>query len=356
MKFDSVLVLPLLAVALAIFFRVYKNHPNYSKSIKSRKHRKILLGRYTVLVLLLTTVVALFLSFQGMSKLQTALLLSAILVAPAYLAHLLMTLRNPNSGKSNQRARKTSNEYNSNEYNEPSRVPEGQFSRTHSSNETIEQSVSDPTFSEFDRSDRPAIDLTTESNATHHLPSAETSNSRHASDLLVNYHQDTPADIQEQLDRASELVKSYDIGETDYLVSEEDLEQSRHKLTADEPVSIDSALTIVNISNTELSTMSTGEISNLITSLRIDKTRLQKLVIAQQSAIESERTAHDQSRIVARDAIKIMRDAREGQKLAEKIARRERAQRQRVELQYRKVEKALNNAMSIIEARKSENA
>jgi hypothetical protein len=47
-----------------------------------------------------------------------------------------------------------------------------------------------------------------------------------------------------------------------------------------------------------------------------------------------------------------MRDARNAQKFAEKLARRERSERQRVEQQYKRVAQALNNAMSIIESRR----
>jgi hypothetical protein len=115
-------------------------------------------------------------------------------------------------------------------------------------------------------------------------------------------------------------------------------------------------LTTLEIGNAELSKMSTNELSTLVTTLHSDKTRLQKPVIAQQATIESERTAHDQSPTVASDAIKIMREAHISQKMAEKLARRERTERQRVELQYKKVANALNNAMSVIDARKSENS
>jgi recombinational DNA repair protein RecR len=62
--------------------------------------------------------------------------------------------------------------------------------------------------------------------------------------------------------------------------------------------------------------------NNATTTLRSGKTRLQKLFIAQQAAIESERTAHYLSRTVARDAGKIMRDARISQEFAENLARR----------------------------------
>ena len=153
--------------------------------------------------------------------------------------------------------------------------------------------------------------------------------------------------VKEQLNRVSEMVQSHDL--IDPELSIESAKSDTRKRS-----SVGTELLAADIANTDLSTMSIGQINHLVSDLRRDKTRLQKLVIAQQSSIETERRAHEQSRTVARDAIVIMRDARSSQKLAEKLARRERTERQRVERQYKKVAKALNNAMSIIEKRKQE--
>ena len=115
-------------------------------------------------------------------------------------------------------------------------------------------------------------------------------------------------------------------------------------------------MTTLKTDNAELSRIRTNEISTVATTLRSGKTRLQKLFIAQQAAIESERTANDPSRTVARDAGKIMRDARISQEFAENLARRERRERQTVELQYINTSKALKKPISIVGARKIENA
>lgn len=83
--------------------------------------------------------------------------------------------------------------------------------------------------------------------------------------------------------------------------------------------------------------------------LQQDKKKLQRLVIAQQAAFDSEQLAHERSRTMAKEAIKIMRDARESQRIAVKVARLERSKRKTIEKEYVKVNKALVNALSTIQ-------
>jgi len=101
----------------------------------------------------------------------------------------------------------------------------------------------------------------------------------------------------------------------------------------------------------ELHQMTRREVAGLVSSLRGDKVRLQKLIIAQQAAYDSERQAHDKTRTVARDAVSIMRIARDSQKLAEKAARRERRKRLHIEEKYDRIARALDNAVSMTERR-----
>lgn len=164
---------------------------------------------------------------------------------------------------------------------------------------------------------------------------------------------DSRTEVLEQLDRVSDLIDSHDLENSDISLSD-DVEKARFPLRSDVALSIESTLKKVDISSTALSNMSPNELSMLVTTLRIDKTKLQKLIIAQQAAIESERTAHEQSRVIARDAIKSVQDARDRQKFAEKMARRQKTKRKRVEQKYKKVANALDTAMSITESRKAE--
>lgn len=105
---------------------------------------------------------------------------------------------------------------------------------------------------------------------------------------------------------------------------------------------------IQDYSTENLPAKSRIELSEMVVRLRNDKMKLQKLVIAQKAVIDSEKQAHERTRVVVKDAISVMRHARHGQRIAEKIARRERSERQRLEKDYVKVRRALDNALSTL--------
>lgn len=168
----------------------------------------------------------------------------------------------------------------------------------------------------------------------------------------------TPEQLQVQVERVGDVVGTHDLGE---LHSERAYEaesiaedRSRQDQLSEAGTSLITATSYADTA--QLSELNRTEITQLVTTLQKDKIRLHRLVIAQQSSLDTERKAHDRSRIVARDAIKIMRDSREAQKQAEKMARRERHERLRIEQEYEKVSSALDNAMSIIKSRQNETA
>lgn len=167
----------------------------------------------------------------------------------------------------------------------------------------------------------------------------------------------TPEDIQDQMDQVGNVVQTHDLEEED-IHTHEDASMLQEREQRDRlAVAGTSLITATSHADTaDLSELTHHEVTQLVSILKKDKRRLHRLVIAQKAAIDSERRAHDRSRTVARDAIKIMRDSRESQKQAEKMARRERTQRKRLELEYKKVSNALDNARSIIDARKNETA
>jgi len=167
-----------------------------------------------------------------------------------------------------------------------------------------------------------------------------------------SFREDTPAVVQEQLDRVADLVQTHDLGESQFSENDEKDSWQSVRKNQDRQSALSSQSVTADVAGTDLAVMTTSQMTDMVIDLRKTKTRLQKLVIAQQSAIDSERKAHEQSRLVARDAIKIMRDSRQAQKLAEKLARRERTERQRIEMQYNEVTGALDNALSIIAKRK----
>lgn len=363
MKFDFVFFLPLLAMALVVFFPMFNKDPQSSKSIRSRKYRKILLSRLTVVVLLAATIAATMIPLPELTNLAKALLFGAAVLIPAYLAHFYMSLRYKGSRKNSSGdiflASENVAETGAKNNNDNAETPIHPRKTKHINKARSSQRMPEDSNKQSDK-DLPTINLIRKSYST----KAVFKMKRAVPSLLVKERAliksaalsadgtESPAEVQEQLDRVTDIVDSHDLGNSDYALSDDDLNRSRFPLPSDDQLSIESALTTVDVSSAGLSKMSSNEISELVTTLRTDKNRLQKLVFAQQSSLESERKAHDQSRIVARDAITIMRDARNGQKLAEKLARRERSERKRVERQYKKVAIALNNAMTMIEARK----
>jgi len=366
MNFDLVLLLPIIAVGLTVLFPIFKTIPYAAKSIKSRRRRKILLGRLTVFVLPVAAMAALISPVPDTSNIVKGLLFSAAVLIPALLVYTYLNIRYKSHRYTDSDiiARESGNGTDNAADNADNidEIKDSVSAEQLSSRSSSHRAQINPI--KPDAQDLPSINLGAEPASTAATSAKSATQPAAAPSLLMKERApaastastaegtDSPAEVQEQLDRVSDLIDSHDLGNSDYSLSDDDLEQRRFSLSTDVPLSIDSALATVDKSTTELSKMSTTQISELVTTLRTDKTRLQKLVIAQQASIESERKAHDQSRVVARDAIKIMRDARNGQKFAEKLARRERAERKRVEQQYKKVATALDNAMSIIESRK----
>lgn len=171
---------------------------------------------------------------------------------------------------------------------------------------------------------------------------------------LFEDEEDSPAEVQEQLNKLSSAVQSHDLSDWKESATRDNKNWKHIRDSHDRQTALSTDLITSVSTTTDISKLDSQEINQLVTTLTKDKLRLQKLVIAQQAAIESERQSHDKSRTVARDAIRIMRDARDAQKMAEKLARRERTERKRIEQQYKSVASALDNALSIIETRKKQ--
>ncbi|MFT6309601.1 MAG: hypothetical protein ACJA0Z_004785 [Halioglobus sp.] len=357
MKFDFVFLLPLLAFALGILYPFFEKVPDYAKSIKSRAYRKRLLGRLTVIVMPIATLAAFVLPLTEFNNLYSALLYSAIVIVPVFLIHFYMTLHHGNRRLDEPDlsffvAEKTNEVDNRHtDFETTEKVKRKQSSQLVHANTAMPEAENLRVINLTNASYSTGINSETSTSAPSLFIKERATteiDAAHSADDV-----DSPAEIQEQLDRVSDLVDSHDLGDSDYSLSEDDMEITRFPLITDVSSPIDSTLTIVDMSSAQISKMSSNEISELVTTLHRDKARLQKLVIAQHASINTERKAHDHSRVVARDAIKIMRDARNGQKFAEKIARRERSERIRVVQEYKKVSSALDNAMSIIKSRKA---
>lgn len=168
---------------------------------------------------------------------------------------------------------------------------------------------------------------------------------------------DQTLNIGEQLQTLDDLVGFHDIGDDQHHAAQAAGSHDPDAAPNDNPlekaiaVARDAILEepgIPDYSTENLPARSRVELSEMVVRLRNDKMNLQKLVIAQKAVIDSEKQAHQRTRVVVKDAISVMRHARHGQRIAEKIARRERAERLRLEKDYVKVRRALDNALSTL--------
>jgi len=199
----------------------------------------------------------------------------------------------------------------------------------------------------------------------HDESSAARQDDRYDDDYAQQYD-DTLVDeetLKGQLNRVSSMVENYDLGRQAKLATlherrrEDTFRDAASEVdteTADgaNPAYIQQMVEIDATSNKALSKDQVKTLKKTISALQKDKRKLQRLVIAQQAAFDSERLSHERSRTVAKEAVKVMRDAREGQRMALKVARRERTERKRLELKYEKVSQALENAKSTLENQK----
>ena len=92
MKIDPVFLLVALAFALMVFLPIFDRDRTLSPSLKSSRRRRVLFGRLAVIVLLLAALVTLIWRIEGMHSLVQGVLLSALVLVPAYVAHLLASL------------------------------------------------------------------------------------------------------------------------------------------------------------------------------------------------------------------------------------------------------------------------
>lgn len=376
MKFEPVFLLVVLAFCLMVFLPIFGKDKTISKRFRSRRRRKVLLGQFAVVILLVATVATLAWPIRGMNSLIQGILMSALVLVPAFVFHLLANLHyrsafseaavTTESGteawfsptadffSDAKRSKKKANadtparDQNSDEFsNEPMDFGEEPGSVIHLSSDA---DLSDQSSSKNDLNNS-GLGVKMRQRKPLSNSAALSGIPTHVSGSVGGYE----PDVEEQLNRVSEVVESHDLGNQDiiYLHADSDIDVpviERKPLPKPQFNSMASTEAL----SSDLESMPRSEITGLVTTLRKDNGRLQKLVIAQHAVIESERESNNRSRGVARDAIKIMRDAQSNLKMAEKIARREKTERQRVQNDYQKVTNVFENAMSIIAESKEE--
>lgn len=459
----SVLVLPMIALAMLIFFPHTSKNSKISASWKSRRKRKVLLWRLTLAVLLIATVITLAWRWEGFISLIQGVILAAAVLVPALVINAFVSLayksqRIDLTGNSDTISSDTGSSHIARDNaaiqddKPPARVPlESYVSRPTAkvtpqadarSTESIVTLKNDhivepkrtqqPIVSDAPTDDAPTDVAATDVAATKVAPKKAAAFQAGVQQAAANEHtstavdqtnaqvdkgnapveptsdinagvrarpapaaasqqrvkrrtatsttdvtslhestslnpdfdnveitlfedeEDSPAEVQEQLNKLSSAVQSHDLSDWKESATRDNKNWKHIRDSHDRQTALSTDLITSVSTTTDISKLDSQEINQLVTTLTKDKLRLQKLVIAQQAAIESERQSHDKSRTVARDAIRIMRDARDAQKMAEKLARRERTERKRIEQQYKSVASALDNALSIIETRKKQ--
>ena len=88
MSVDFVLLLPLIAIAIGVFFPISIADVQSTYTLRSSRIRVILLRRFSILVLMFSTAAAMIVPFYGMNNLAKGILLSTALLLPAYVAHI----------------------------------------------------------------------------------------------------------------------------------------------------------------------------------------------------------------------------------------------------------------------------
>ena len=409
MTLYPVLLLPLIAFAMLVFLPLFGNDRNVSKKFRSRKRRKVLLGRLAVFMLLFATFLTLVWPIDGISSLVQGLLITVLVMIPALVLHFLVSIHYGNEvdgfskwgndedgdekwvdSRSSSQSQSTSTNQAYAGKNADAKSTAKNSQRQHSAapaQEDDRRQPDQPIHLGQDAEDRrqpnQAIHLGQETDRrqpNQAIPLGQENIPRSSSQAIplgqdsarqrpnqaihlsrqsasgrdaradINSRPRTTPEVREQLNQVSNLVQSHDL---DY-----------------DDAAVDPAIPVVNkpirelprsamsrgftaSESGDLSAMSNERMSGLVTSLREEKGRLQKLVIAQHAVIESERESNIRNRSLARDAIDLMQGAQKNLKVAEKLARRERTERQRIELEYKKVSVALNNAMSIIRTRQN---
>lgn len=393
MNMDLLYSLPALAVAICLTGAVLPStrasrFAKYGSQRRRYSKLTVLTARFTVFALLLATVITLVWPVPGVDSLFQGLVITFICLVPL-IAYLCVTFAGrlffgKSSGSSRRRRRRHEGSHKEAVAEAAGNLPRYSVDADDTDTVLMHPAGSDTTNPatqiqagvhrrpdlEVRPSTSAAASPVASRSATIETPDAAAAQSEGvASELREDAHagadelaqaqesldssQNQDPEMKEQMDRVSTLVKSYDLGdERSDGAKRESRALKRNNLS--ETASTQST-DLASHNEQALQVSRTEALRKVIATLQEDKRKLQRLVIAQQAAFDSERQSHERTRHVARDAIKVMRDARSGQRMAEKIARRERAERRRLEKEYTKVTKALKNAMSTLASAEKDN-
>lgn len=341
MTWDILYILPIAAIlickVLPVFPPRYRNRRSRMSNDVSRKAfaRRVLISRWLVFSLLAGTIVTYFFPVDGANRLAQALIFAVICMIPLILYLVLSFLfRAPINGmrkleSDTFNAAKNSGKSESKKLSSSTTVDN--FSNDHAL-ETASQPK--PGFSAAPSSGTLA-DLTTDQ--------------REVKVINPDTRKTEDGTLRGQLNQVSQQVKSYDLGKHPRRAS---LHERSSDFTNADTSKTTPVVTKLDSPVNALADPQAMALKKKVTLLLQDKLKLQRLVIAQKAAFDSEHLSHERSREVAKKAVLVMRDAQEGQRVALKVARRERSERRNLEQKYTKVNRALENALSTLAAQK----
>ncbi|MBX2879875.1 MAG: hypothetical protein KTR32_08085 [Granulosicoccus sp.] len=373
MKMDLLFLLPTLAVLICLTGAVVPLTVFGARDRRKYTRDTIITARFTVAALILATIITMIRPVPGVGALFQGLVITFICLIPLIIFHLVSTVRHlifSKTKRSSRRKRRVNyrraSERETLDHDQTIDVSQLSGQDTASIETAVGELEADaepvPVVSrpldttvsnmkqqaqdDLTRSKRKSKSRRTGVTATILEDQATQKLEQPDPDYEVFEEKQDP-ELKEQMDRVSTLVKSYDLGD-EKSGSARRRSRAIHDNSATAISAKDQPTELESHNEKALQVSRTEALRKVIATLQDDKRKLQRLVIAQQAAFDSERQSHERTRHVARDAIKVMRDARSGQRMAEKIARRERAERRRLEKEYTKVTRALKNAMSTL--------
>jgi|GEM_PF-6084853 len=325
---NGLILLPILAMALVIqgdWLGADDAAKLRSRKSQKRYMTKVWMHRSLILSLCLGTLIAHVISVPAIPALIVGLALTAVFMLPYIIYKLFFKPQSRRSRQADPNAARPSNRSSNQHDNQNNEAVAHQSARI----AHVEQA--EP-----------------HSKSIADLPEAPDSSSVESIlDHTINV--DEGLTVATQMENLDDAIEHHDLGE-------DSNEPASAATSLDNAISLAQGAMQGNAMSreTDINTLpakSNQELTAMVASLQSDKMKLQKLVIAQKAVIESEKQSHDQTRVMADDAVIIMRRAREGQRTAQKIARRERAERTRLEQDNAKLKKQLQNAMSTLPSR-----
>ena len=138
--------------------------------------------------------------------------------------------------------------------------------------------------------------------------------------------------------RSSDLEQ----GRSEQATQTQDAQAENIALAKDTALS-ESATALSKAEQETIPTTSYSELTDMIASLQNEKVKLQKLVIAQRAVINTEKQRFQKAQALTKNALLVMRRTKEGAQVAIRVARSERHERLRLEVDHANVCRQLEN-------------